>query len=298
MTDAEVIKQKFKDWDECLRGVNPSEDGIDNNSVSAVLYALYWEMGAYESYLAICKDNPKSLLATPLFGKMTAYNYIQVQALRVRRLCESPATPAGDKDTSIYSLRRIVDEMKQSRNLLKRDNICAAYGIPPTKAEITRQFDEATAGVSGSFDTSAVAAGNTHAMLDNILDGHGVLGKKLLKELDKRLLVTNNAQLSEIVYFVDKNIAHSSSKSSRDEVGEIQLRVADMKKVIQDVTEVFYCLNMLVSLSDHAGMVPVGWQNELVNLSKDEAQITSNTYKSVEAESETWKKNGYGLLGL
>jgi hypothetical protein len=229
---------------------------------------------------------------------MTAYNYIQVQALRVRRLCEPPATPAGDKDTSIYSLRRIVDEMKQSRKLLNRATISAVYGIPPTKVEITKQFDEAIAGASGSFDASTVTAGNTHAMLDNVLDGHGVLGKKLLKELDKRLLVDENVQLSEIVRFVDKNIAHSSSKSSRDQVGEIQLRVADMKKVIQDLTEVFYCLHILISLSDHGGMVPIGWQSNLVNLSESEVKIVHDTYSSIEVECSIWKKNGYCLLGL
>gem|GEM_PF-4351665 len=95
------------------------------------------------------------------------------------------------KDTSIYSLRRIVDEMRQSRNLLDRDNISAAYGIPSTN------------------DTSAVTVGNTYAMLDKILDGDGKLSEELLKELDERLLIDKNAQLSEIVRFVDKNIAHS-----------------------------------------------------------------------------------------
>jgi len=121
---------------------------------------------------------------------MTAYNYTQVQALRVRRLCEQPRTSVK-KDTSIYSLRRIVDEMRQSRNLLDRDNISAAYGIPSTN------------------DTSAVTVGNTYAMLDKILDGDGKLSEELLKELDERLLIDKNAQLSEIVRFVDKNIAHS-----------------------------------------------------------------------------------------
>ena len=63
------------------------------------------------------------------------------------RLCEPSATPKGEKDTSIYSLRRIVDEMKQARKAgdFTQANICDIYKIPPTAEEARRHFDEALA---------------------------------------------------------------------------------------------------------------------------------------------------------
>lgn len=243
-----IMNEKFVDWSEYLRGKNPGK--IDNNSICGVLYSLFWEMGTYESYVAICKNNPKSPLAVLLFGNLTAYNYIQVQAIRIRRLSEPSAQDDGGKDTSVYSLRRIVDEMKEERKAgrLTRDNICAAYGVPSSREEIERQFDAATSGVDGSFSTDSIVAGNIHTMLDKICDKNGLVNKSFLNELDKRLLVDKNAQLREIIYFVDKHIVHSASTKSRKQLGkELAIRVADMKKVIQDVSEVFYCLNMLAT---------------------------------------------------
>ncbi len=297
MTSEDTIKQKFAEWKECLEGKRPPE--VDPNSISGVLYSLFWEMGAYESYVAICKNDPQSPLATLLFGNLTAYNYIQVQAIRIRRLCEPPSATKEEKDTSVYSLRRIVDDLKQQRKagLLTRENLCAAYGIPPSKQEVARQFDEATSGVSGSFSADSIIASNTHAMLDDVCDRNG-LKKSLLDELDKRLLVDKNAQLSEIIYFVDKHIVHSASDNSRKQLGtELALRVADMKKVIQDITEVFFCCNMLIAQAD-TEIMTIGWQEQLTNLSKEEIAITHAIFDGIEEESRVWKRTGYGLLGL
>ncbi len=297
MTTEEQTKATFAEWKECLEGNKPPE--VDANSISGVLFSLFWEMAAYESYVAICKNNPSSPLATLLFGNLTAYNYIQVQALRIRRLCEPPTQTGDEKDTSIYSLRRVVDGMKQQRKagLLTRENICVAYGIPASKKEVKRQFEADTAGINGSFSSSSIIAMNMHGMLDRICDKNGLINKSLLDQLDKRLLVDKNAQLSEIIYFVDKNIAHSASANSRDQVGrELALRVADMKKVIQDITEVFFCCNMLIAQAN-TSIIPIGWDDKLANLNKDEAEIVSTTFYGIEEESEAWKQNGYGLLG-
>lgn len=293
-----VMKQKFTEWKECLEGKNPPL--IDPNSISGVLHSLFWEMGAYESYVAICKSNPKSPFTTPLFGKLTAYNYIQVQAIRIRRLCEPLSAQATGKDTSIYSLRRIVDEIKQERKAgrLTRENMCIAYDIPSSKSEVERQFNKDTSGISGSFSTSSVAALKVHSMLDNVFDKHGNFKKSLLTEIDKRLLIENNVQLNEIINFVNKSITHSASDNSRKQVdGNLELKVANMKKVIQDITEAFFCCNMLISQADYAGMIPVGWQDQLSGISKEEAGLVYEVFEGIDKDCMSWKKNGYVLLG-
>lgn len=293
------LKQSFETWKEYLQG--KKQESIDSNSIAGVFYALFWEMGTYESYVAICVDNPKSLLATLLFGNLTAYNYIQVQALRIRRLCEPLQANDTGKDTSVYSLRGLVDEIKVQRKagLLTRENICGVYGIPVSKDEIARQFAEALPPGRDSFSADSIVAGNIHVMLDKICDNNGLLKKSVLSQLDTRLLVDKNAQLSEIVYFVDKNIAHSSSTQSREQLGKsLALRTAEMKKVIRDITEVFYFCYMFVLQADHAGMVPVGWQDQLENLTAKECEITYKVFGAIEKECELLKKNGYELLGI
>lgn len=294
------LAQKFKEWQECLEGTTPQV--IDPNSVEGVIGTLYWEMGAYEGYEAICKADNNSPFATLLFGRLTAFNYIQVQALRVRRLCEPAATPKGDKDTSIYSLRRIVDEMKQARKAgeFTRANICDIYKIPPTPEEARRQFDEALAkGAESTSWVGAAQAGNAHNMLDQICDKNGLLKKHLLDELDKRLQVTKNAELSQIYYFVDKNIAHSASQSSRDQVAaDLALRVADMKKVVHGITEACYCLTMLISRAGQGSLVAIGWDGQLGNLSQRDATIVHNAYKAIDDEFDALQAAGYGLLGI
>jgi len=292
----ETIRRKFTDWKECLEGKDPPK--VDANSILGVLLTMFWEMGAYETYATVCRNNPSSPLATSLFTNLTAYNYIQAQAIRIRRLCEPPAQADEKKDTSVYSLRRVVDEMKQQRKagFLTRDSICAAYGIPVSKEEVKRQFETDTAGVSGSFSSSSIVAMNMHAMLDKICDKND-LKKSLFDQLDKRLLVDNNAQLGEIINFVNKNIVHSASADSRGQVGrEMALRIADVKKVIQDMTEAFFCCNVLVAQAN-TSMITIGWEDQLVNLTDEEVAIAYSVFRGIKAESETWKQNGYKLLG-
>ena len=88
-----------------------------------VLYALYFDLCAFEAYAAISKADSTNPLAAPMFESLVGYSFIQVQAVRIRRLCEqTPQSAASDskppskpRDDSIYSLRRIVDDIRQLR---------------------------------------------------------------------------------------------------------------------------------------------------------------------------------------
>src|ERR1700685_70403 len=113
MSDLDQLKQQFAEWKECLEGTKLPE--VDPNSVMGVIETLFWEMAAYESYVAICQNDPNSPLATLLFGNLMAFNYIQVQAIRIRRLCEPPVANDGKKDTSVYSLHRVIEGLKKAR---------------------------------------------------------------------------------------------------------------------------------------------------------------------------------------
>ena len=187
MTDAEKLKEKFVQWTEYL-GTDGNE--VDSNSISGVLQVLYWEMGAYESYVAICKDDPTCLLATLLFGNLTAYNYIQIQALRIRRLCEQPSNrETSAKDKTVYSLCRLADEMKQERttNRFTKANICKVFNIPPSSEEVNTQIQSDLSIASGSFSADSLITGNTLTSLNLVCDKNGLLNKSITNYIDKRL---------------------------------------------------------------------------------------------------------------
>jgi hypothetical protein len=291
-------KNQFAVWEEALSG--HLEDGqIDPNSISGVLYDLFWEMAAYESYVAICKDNTKSVLASPIFGQLTAFNYLQVQALRIRRLTEISETKQGDKDRSVYSLMNILNEMKRLRKAgaLTADYICEAYEIPPFR-ESWNQGGIKFVGAENDVPTIAsTIAANNYSMLERICDKEGLLKKGVLDALEGRLLGDKSIELNSVISFVGKHIAHSASIASRKQAGiELGLRVDDMKKAIQGITEAYYACLMLITRSDNASLIPVGWEDRLSNLSKGEVEIVHDTFKRVESECENWKENGYALI--
>jgi hypothetical protein len=293
MTDTELFKQKFEQWREYLGNNN----NADANSITQLFFTLYKEMGAYEAYVAICQSNHSSPLATLLFGNLTAFNYIQIQALRIRRLCDKSAV-RKNKDVSVYSLRRIVDEMKQERDAgrFTKDNVCEAFNIPKTKAEIEAQFLADTSNISGSFATGSITAGNIHAMLDGIFDINNLIKQEIIDELENRLDKDKNDKLKTVIEFVDKYIAHSSSPDSRNG-NDLQLRMSELKEVIGGLTEAFYIC--LWAIEYNAPTVAYkSWDGYVANLSQDEQKLVSETYENMITELEKLKSNAHKLFGV
>ncbi len=291
-------KDQFNSWEETLSG--HLDDGrVDPNSISGVLYDLFWEMAAYEAYIAICKDNEKSVLASHIFGQLTSFNYLQVQALRIRRLTEISEIKTGNKDRSVYSLMNILTDMKRLRkeNVLTADYICEAYEIPSYRELWNEDGMKFVGAENGVPTTASIIAANNYSMLEKICDKNGLIRKSVLDGLEKRLLGDKSIELNSVIGFVGKHIAHSASVASRKQAGvELALRVDDMKKAIQGITEAYYACLMLITQSDHASMIPVGWEDRLGNLSKREVEIVYDTFKRVESECENWKEIGYALI--
>ncbi len=296
--EAGTAKEQFAKWGEALGG--HLDDGqIDPNSISSVLYDLFWELAAYEAYIAICKDSPKSVLANLLFGRLTAFNYLQVQALRIRRLTEIASEKEGSKDTSVYSLMNILIDMKSLRKsgALTADYICEAYGIPPFRDVYDQGGIKFVGAQNGEPTIASIIAANNYVMLDRICDKNGLINKRVLDELEKRLLGDKNTELNGVISFVGKHIAHSASSTSRQQLGkELELRIGDMKESIKGITEAYYACLLLITQSDHASMIPVGWQDQLGNLSKHEIEIVYQSFEKVEADCEKWKANGYAII--
>jgi len=71
-----------------------------------------------------------------------------------------------------------------------------------------------------------------------------------------------------------------------------------MKKVIQGITELYFCCMMLVTRSGDGDVIAVGWQDQLGNLNTEDASRVHEVFTRIEQECQSWKSNGFALLGL
>ncbi|TCJ40103.1 hypothetical protein [Parafrankia sp. BMG5.11] len=277
MTIQSVLGQKFAEWDECLNGSDP--ENLDTNSVSHVLYALYFDLCAYEAYAAVRRRSaPDNPLAAPMFDYLVGSGYVQKQVVRIRRLCEAlPAIRPDGRDNSIYSLRRIVDDMRRLRSerVLTSDNIYAVYAAQAHGGEISR------------------------TALDRLCDAQGLLHKRITDELSKKVLPDRSTELRAIYDYSNKMVVHSSSQSSRQALGrDLGLTLAQVNKVIGDLTEAFYLCHRFVCLADHSPMVALGWELSFQDLGDGDLEIVREVYSRIEQQSEEHKAQAYQVLGL
>lgn len=277
MTAQSALGQKFAEWEECLNGSDPSN--LDTNSVSHVLYALYFDLCAFEAYSAIRRQvAPSNPLAAPMFDHLVGESYVQAQVVRIRRLCEAlPEARPDGRDDSIYSLRRIVDDMRRlhKERVLTSDSIYAAYATRPQGTEMPREA------------------------LDRLCDAHGLLPKRITDGLGKKVLPDLNKELRAIYDYSNKMVVHSSSQSSRQALGrDLRLTLAQVNKVISDLTEAFYLCHRFICQADHGPMVAFGWELSFQNLNSADLELVGDVYTRIEQQSEECKDRAYELLGM
>jgi hypothetical protein len=299
------LKLKFNEWSEWLDG-NLPDSQVDRNSISGVIYSLVQEMAIYEAYKAVCKANPKSHLATPLFWRSKTFSYFETQSMNIRKLTEDNPRPifVNQKNKDVYSMGRLITDIRQQTNngTLTRNNLCIVYEIPPTKEETQRQYDEYLQSLgsgAGSFSVDLVHAVRQHNTLDVICHNNGKLKPKLITDLANRILPENNESVKAIKNFTDKYIAHSASQESREELQkEAALDTKVVNEAIKGLVECFYFFELFVKRAGYAGLIPVGWDTYLDNLSADEKKLVMEVFKDVENKCKEWEKTALTWFGI
>lgn len=175
--------------------------------------------------------------------------YFQTQALAIRRLTEK--NPIHPKK-SVNSLRRLLDDIKEHRELYTRANIFAAEGLPYDYSAQKREYDEDTV---KKFEM-ATAQGRRTFTTDNKLWAAWRIPEDLHKDFD-RLSGTDEHTRSEgdvirsdiitrllgslgvcahIKGFVNKQVAHTADPRNAPQVHRINLqRIWDCHKAICQV---------------------------------------------------------------
>lgn len=293
------LDSRYVEWIEWLDG-NLPEGQVDNNSVAGVVYSLVQEMAIHEAYLELCRAKTDTHLATNLFYRSSMFNYFEIQALRIRRLTEKNPHSSRRRNVDVYSLRRIVDDVREQRSLknMTRRNVCLHFGYPTTAKSTSRQYAQYMSTLhSGSFSTHLIDAGSLHKTLDIVCTNNGLLRGTFMKELEIRASEDNNQNIKDVNVFVDKYIAHSSSDGSRQQVArEIRLETDKVKSAIQGIVECFYLLEMFIKRASYASLIPFGWDVHLNNLDDDEKLIVKNKFKEVDDLCTEWRDNAYRLL--
>jgi hypothetical protein len=299
------LKLKFNEWSEWLDGSLPDSQ-VDRNSISGVIYTVVQEMAIFEAYAAICKANPKSPLATPLFWRSKTFSYFETQSMNIRKLTEVSNKPMfTSNNTDVYSMGRLIIDIKEQTNngTLTRENLCLVYDIPPTKEETEKQYNEALqslgSGGGGDFRLDLIHAVRQHGTLDVICHDNGKLRRALLKKLSDRLLPEFNNHIRTVKGYTDKYLAHSATQASRDELQEeIKLYTSAVDEAIKGLVECFYFFELFIKRAGYAGLIPVGWDSYLGNLSAEETKIVTEVFKDVETKCKEWEKSALDWLGI
>ncbi|HPD99448.1 MAG TPA: hypothetical protein PKV52_04215 [Candidatus Saccharibacteria bacterium] len=297
MTDTELFQQKFTQWREYLG----SDNNADINTIRLTLSAIFNDMGAYDAFEAVCKASPSTPISTMLFGNLTSLSYFQLQIMRIRRLIDKPAV-RKNKDVSIYSLRRVIDEIKEERDAgrFTRGNVCNAFNIAPSKTEVEAQFVADISNANGgSFSTGSIIAGKIHTMLDGIFDTNGSLKQEIVDELEKRVYRDKNDKLKSITDVADKYIAHSATPDSRtsDNANNLVIAMSDLKEVANGLLEAFYICTWIIEYQV-ANPVHTSVGNSIVNLTSDQQTLANETYETLRKNVDTLIDNAKGIVGI
>ncbi len=278
------LKGKLDEW-------GLSINGEDVNSVRNQIYALIYDKAVSLTYVELSKK-PNSDLNIPLIQDFSFRHYIQIQCLRLRKITDSRP--------DVYSLKRIVDDMRKHRFVLTRENILNHNGVAlnlndaVVKEKEWLKDRELGVPFSRSYTDSLGYKKRVHEQLDKVC-GNQLMDQMKLEiftELDDKL-----AGVVEISNFVNKLVAHSATPESRKKVSHNDLVVSIVKidKAMEDITGVYAFLLLFVCGSS-TSLVPVGWEQDMGELFKGELRSVSKVWDDFDETTKKWLNWGYSLL--
>lgn len=200
-------------------------DRVDRNSVSSQIHQMMWEDATWRSlnharFLAVGSEN----VGTPgIVASLLDRGYIAGQAIYISRLIEKGSR---DPQKQINSLRRLVDEICDSRHLLTREVYICRDGLPyNVNAAIARMplaSDPDNPQVMW-LDTEGPNAWAQSIQLHEEFDRLSGIGPETRSRgdlistqlFDRMKAVFNNPVLKDIQSLRHKSIAHAADLLSR-----------------------------------------------------------------------------------
>lgn len=198
-----LFREKLKHWKACL------SDDNDCHSIYNQLNVLFWDHAVYKTFNEARRLSEETGdLSTGLQGtiiNLLDKNFMDIQAIAIRRLTE---VSSRDPDKEVYSLRRLIDEIRENSNLYIRENYVCYDGLA---------FDEAP-GEDHHARYSRSSRQTRYDYLSGKDKDSRMRGDKLSsavlvamkKEIEKDFEITK-----EVRIYVNKWVVHAAANQNR-----------------------------------------------------------------------------------
>ena len=230
-------KEKFEEWKNMLLGE-------DIHSIRNQICDMIWDCAFFrcinESRRYAAKDNKGNIKLNEPLHSFINQSFFKTQLMSIRRL--------KDKRSDVYSLRRLIKDIKKNSALLNRKNILDAYNLPYDYEKAMEYLRQNTPKVKkgntqvqtfiGKDIDEVEFSKDIHRRIDSITgitadkrSPDDLIPNDILKQFDDKL-----ASIEELCKYVDKYIAHSAAPDSRkaipDEIKEALGKILNAQKII------------------------------------------------------------------
>lgn len=236
------LKAKFEEWKNMLVGE-------DIHSIRNQIWDMIWYCAFFrcikESRKYAAKDDKGDIKQNKMIHYFINQSFFKTQLLSIRNLLDKEIS-TGKR--SVYSLYRLVQDMKNNHELLTRENILAVHNLPYDYEEAMECLRQNTPKIkkgniqiqtwSGRNINEIESSKDIHRRIDSIagvaMDKRSpddLIPDNILKQFDDKL-----TSIEELCKYVDKFIAHSATPESRevipDEIEDPLGKILNAHKII------------------------------------------------------------------
>lgn len=258
------FRQKRQQWVHHL-----SHD--EHHSMQILLSSMAWKDIAYRMLASIAEQETASGLRNPLIAEALIDGYFAVQVLAIRRLM--------DRSGGTISLKRLIDDIRQNRDLFTRENFVAFDGLPydyeQSRDRVMRtQLSSGPGphwGAREGPDAWSIAL-SAHEFFDK-LSGIKPLERQRSDRIPNRLFDRiakwrDEAGAESLLNWCDNYLAHASGLQRRQgiETKEVGPNVDKITAVIRSLIRASEAVAYLIRTSGHGSYVPVAQFNQFEHL--------------------------------
>lgn len=283
------LKKKLEEWKNTLVGE-------DMHSIRNQIYNMIWDCAFFqcinESRRYAAKDDKGNIKQNEPLHTFINQSFFKTQLLSIRRLT--------DKRSDVYSLNRLIEDMKKHSGVLTRKNILDVHNLPYDYEEARADFDSNTDWTQGPvFEPNEIGhSEDIHNRIDSITgvtvskrSPDDLIPDSIFKRLEDEL-----TRIEDLCKYVNKYIAHSATPKSRkvipEEIEGALGKVLNAHKIICEAAS-FIGKNLLFCGLGYFLPTPQFDQFEYLDepmASKESIERVRQVWEKYRTETEQWCK--------
>ncbi|MGH7015114.1 MAG: hypothetical protein ACREEL_13330 [Stellaceae bacterium] len=256
------FRQKRREWLDHL-----SRD--EHHSIQILLSSMAWRDVAYRLLGDIANGDAASGLRNPLVAEALIDGYFSVQVLAIRRLM--------GRAVGTISLWRLIEDVRQSRNLFTRENFVAFDGLPydcdQARERVMPAVIRAGAAWAAREGPDAwVPAQMAHDLFDK-LSGIQPSARRRDDRIPNRIFDRiaqwrDEADADSLLKWCNNFLAHAAGRQRRDgiDVRAVGPNTDKVTAIIRSCIRASEGVAYLIRAAGHGSIVPVAQFNQLERL--------------------------------